>query len=163
MAKRWLTQRSITLESEVVNIKVANSSSFMINGSPVVIPTEDVENVASVPTLNAGTILTSHPVNPLYTARRINKTKTLYLQAFVIDTHTGGSNQIAYNQTSLLPLSFRPLTDIWFTITGLDNNTPTTLILIISTLGVAFIAKPDFSVFTGVFGIPEGQCVTWNI
>jgi len=163
MAKRWLTQRSITLESEVVNIKVANSNSFTINGSPALPSSPQLPNVACVPSLNAGSITTFHPPNPIYSASMVGNSKSLYIKSFIVDTNTGSPTQIAYNQTSILPVEYRPGDNITVIAKGLDNNLPTTLQVIVTTLGVVFIAKLDFSVLTQPFGLSDSICVTFNV
>lgn len=67
MAKRWLTQRSITLESEVVNIKVATPNNFTINGSPIstnltLSPVGNSPN-ANAATVTGGSVLNLQPAD----------------------------------------------------------------------------------------------------
>jgi hypothetical protein len=63
MAKRWLTQRSITLESEQVNIVVHDPSQFTVNGLPVVGTGIALAPIGAVPNANAASLTGGSTLN----------------------------------------------------------------------------------------------------
>lgn len=221
MAKRWLTERSITLESEKVNIIVATPNDFTVNGVPFgtsitlapigaapnanaativgsvlnlqpasaafggVVTTgaqtfAGVKNFqngiqlaggstlssatqflsgACVPTLNVGAI-TASAGGAFYQISDFNGVRSLTFGSFQVSAFTLAPFQLIYNTGNLIPVQYRPSSDLFFTVPGLDNTVAAVMKLGILADGRILLEKLDNTAFTATFGV-LGSCVSY--